>query len=190
VESTERGAASPYATGGGGTVLEHAYGAVLLAALLQRRPVLGLGDEFTPCEVRFQQAATCPVDDLVVIGDCPTGTRAIYIGVRRAPTIAASDPAFVKLLIDYLCMVLDRQAELASDRARLGLAIAAPHTGANEVAQLAFWARRQPDNAAFRAVVDVPKQARSAVRRRLGYLDDAVEAAAARGAIPATGRSS
>jgi hypothetical protein len=84
----EVGLASPYATGGGGTVLEHAYGATLLAALLQGHPVVGLGDDVTPREVCFQQGAVAPVDDLVVVGTCPTGSRSIYngcVGRRRSP---------------------------------------------------------------------------------------------------------
>src|SRR5690349_6120206 len=104
VRSNDRGFASPYSTGGGGTHLEEAYGASLLAALLLRHPTLGLGDEFTVREVRFQQGALCPVDDLVVVGDCPTYTRTLYIGVRRNPVIAGGNTAFVKLLVDYLQM--------------------------------------------------------------------------------------
>jgi len=184
VASTEGGFASPYATGGGGTVLEHAHGAVLLAALLQGHPVSGLGDEVTPRELRFQQATTTPVDDLVVVGDCPTGPRTLYIGVRRAPTIAASSTPFVSFLLDYLRMVVDRQTELDTDRERLGLAVAAPHTGANEVTQLAFWARRQPTDTAFRTFMAAPKATNGKVRARLRYLDDAVTTAAAQGGIP------
>ncbi|NUK53832.1 hypothetical protein HRW14_26895 [Streptomyces lunaelactis] len=105
-----KGHASPYATGGGGTVLEHAYGGALLARLLQQGPVRGLGDDVTPIEVRFQQAASVPVDDLVVVGQCATGERALFVGVRRNPTIGASSPAFVSLLVDYLRMVVDHRA--------------------------------------------------------------------------------
>jgi len=183
VDVQESGFASPYATGGGGTVLEHAHGAVLLAALLQGHPVSGLGDEITPREIRFQQGALCPVDDLVVVGDCPTGPRTLYMGVRRAPTIGVSSSSFVRLLSDYLRMVVVCQAELDGDRARLGLGVAAPHAGAREVAQLAYWARRQPDEAAFRAFVAAPKATNGKVRARLRNLDDVVAAAAAQGGI-------
>lgn len=183
VAATGGGFASPYSTGGGGTTLEHAYGAVLLAALLSRRPVLGLGDEFTVREVRFQQAATSQVDDLVVVGDCPPVSRTLYIGVRRAPTIAGGNASFVTLLVDYLRMVHTRQAGLDIDRERLGLAVAAPHTGANEVAQLAALARKQPDDPAFRRAVVAPRATNGKVRARLQHLDDAVKAAAAQGSI-------
>jgi hypothetical protein len=82
VGSTDDGFASPYATGGGGTVLEHPCGAVLLAALLLRHPVLGLGDGFTLREVRFQQGATCPVGDLVVSRRRRAVRRDLLLGVR------------------------------------------------------------------------------------------------------------
>ncbi len=48
---------SPYATGGGGVVLEHEYGAAALASLLLGQPVEGLGDEFMPTQVSMQQEA-------------------------------------------------------------------------------------------------------------------------------------
>src|SRR5437763_7377116 len=84
--------ATPYATGGGGTVLEHRYGAVLLAHLLTGDPIPALGDDVAPAMVMFQTSAHSPVDDLVVIGRSPDGTeRRISIGVRRAPSLVASD---------------------------------------------------------------------------------------------------
>jgi tetratricopeptide (TPR) repeat protein len=163
--------------------LEHAYGAVLLAALLMRHPIVGLGDEFAVREVRFQQGATCPVDDLVVLGDCRPISRTMYVGVRRAPTIGGGNASFVTLLLHYLRMVIDRHSGLDTDRERLGLAVAAPHTGAVEVAQLASLARRQPDGPAFRAAVVAPRATNAKVRARLQNLDDAVVAAAAQGGI-------
>lgn len=181
--STDRGFASPYSTGGGGAQLEEAYGAMLLAALLLEHPVVGLGDEFTVREVRFQQGAVCPVDDLVVVGDCPSFTRTLYVGARRAPVIAGGNAPFVKLLADYLRMVNDRQPTLDIDHERLGLAVASPHTGASEVAQLASLARKQPDDLAFRAAVAAPRATNSRVRKRLQDLDGAVMAAAERGGI-------
>ncbi|ONH25786.1 hypothetical protein [Pseudofrankia asymbiotica] len=190
VELNRGGFASPYATGGGGTVLEHAYGAVLLAALLQGVPVSGLGNEVRPREVRFQQSATCPVDDLVVLGDCPTGPRTIYIGVRRAPTIAAGSPAFVELLVDYLRMVVDRQAGLDVGRERLGLAVASPHKGASQVRQLGFFARRRPDNTSFRAYVGEPMATSRDVRTRLGHLDAAVAKAVTQACVLLAGQGS
>jgi hypothetical protein len=105
VERGGKGHASPYATGGG-TVLEHTYGAALLAALLREWPVRGLGEDVTPVEVRFQQGASYPVDDLVVVGLSPTGPRTMFVAVRRDPTIGASSAAFVTLTVDFLRMVV------------------------------------------------------------------------------------
>ncbi|MET8282958.1 hypothetical protein [Micromonospora sp. NPDC005174] len=156
----------------------------MLAALLQRHPIVGLGDEFTVREVRFQQGATCPVDDLVVLGDCPSMSRTMYVGVRRAPIIGAGNVPFVSLLLDYLRMVNDRRAGLDADQERLGLAVAAPHTGSAEVAQLASLARKQPDDPAFRRAVFAPRATNTKIRTRLKALDDAVMAAAAQGGIP------
>jgi hypothetical protein len=41
---------TPYSTGGGGTVLEHVYGATLLADLLTGDPVPMLGDDAVPMQ--------------------------------------------------------------------------------------------------------------------------------------------
>jgi hypothetical protein len=49
-------AAASYSTGGG-VVLEHQYGATLLASLLTGDPVPELGDDVTPMAVRFQASA-------------------------------------------------------------------------------------------------------------------------------------
>jgi hypothetical protein len=60
--------ASPYATGGGGVVLEHAYGATLLAALLAGTSIDLIGDAVLIDEVAFQARGQSPVDDFVVTG--------------------------------------------------------------------------------------------------------------------------
>lgn len=56
-ESGASGYASAYSTGGGGVVLEHAYGGALLAELLLGGPVTGLGSDVTPMRIGFQQSA-------------------------------------------------------------------------------------------------------------------------------------
>ncbi|GGM83728.1 hypothetical protein GCM10007977_101390 [Dactylosporangium sucinum] len=175
-----KGHASPYATGGGGVVLEHGYGAVLLAALLTQGPVRGLGEDVVLAEVRFQQSAWYPVDDLLVVGQGPTGERRMFVGVRRNPTIGVSSPPFVDLLADYLRMVVDHLAEFDAGRWRLGLAVAAPHTGSAELATLAWNARKQRSHAMFRSAVNAPLAVRSKIRERLQGLDAAVAVAAAR----------
>ncbi|MFI7081281.1 hypothetical protein ACIBO1_28665 [Micromonospora sp. NPDC049903] len=168
-------------------MLEHAYGATLLAALLQGNPIAGLGNDVTPREVRFQQGAVAPVDDLVAVGTCPAGSRSIYVGVRRTPTIAGGSPPFVALLVDYLRMIVDRETALDADYERLGLAVAAPHPGADQVAQLAFLARKRPDDASFRQLVFAARHTNRKVRARLDHLDGAVRSAAERGGLPIDG---
>ena len=78
--------AAPYATGGGGTALEHRYGAVLLCNLLTGDPISELGDDTIPISVRFQASAFSPVDDLVIVGRTTDDEeRRVSIGVRRSP---------------------------------------------------------------------------------------------------------
>jgi hypothetical protein len=60
--------AAPYASGGGATVLEHTYGAVLLASLLTGAAIPELGDDATPDYLRFQARPASAVDDLLVPG--------------------------------------------------------------------------------------------------------------------------
>jgi tetratricopeptide (TPR) repeat protein len=169
------GHASPYSTGGGGVLLEHAYGAAALTALLLQAPTDGLGDDFTTVEVSFQQPS--PVDDLVVSGRSEGGDRRIFVGVRRDPTIAPGSVPFVVLIVDYLRMLISDGAEFAAGRWALGLAVAGPHTGATEVRSLAQIAARQSTDAAFRAAVARPRACTGKVRTRLDYLDDVVKKA-------------
>ncbi|WP_232242895.1 hypothetical protein, partial [Streptacidiphilus jeojiense] len=58
------GAASPYATGGGGVRLEHRYAAMLLAAVVTEDPVAELGDDVVPLTVRLQRALSPVLDGL------------------------------------------------------------------------------------------------------------------------------
>ena len=176
-ESGASGYASAYSTGGGGVVLEHAYGGALLAELLLGGPVTGLGSDVTPMRIGFQQSADSPVDDLMVAGEGPGGQRTLFIGVRRRPSIGASQKPFVKLMVDYLRVIRDHGAELEADSWRLGLAVEAPHTPTDEIKTLAYFARRQPEAGLFRAAVQAPRATTSRVRARLGNVDDVVAAA-------------
>ena len=176
-ESAASGQASAYSTGGGGVLLEHAYGGALLAELLLGGPVTGLGSEVTPTRIGFQQSAYTPEDDLMVTGEGPGGQRTLFIGVRRKPSIGASQEPFVKLVVDYLRVVSEPRSELEALSWRLGLAVEAPHTPTDEVAPLAYFARRQPDAGLFRAAVRAPRATTRRVRDRLGNLDDVVAAA-------------
>ncbi len=176
------GTASAYATGGGGTVFEHTYGATLLAALLLGDSVPGLGDEQSVTRVVFQARRFTAVDDFLVFGE-PRGTgsrgggRELSIGVRHKPRIAPSDKSFVSLLITYLRVIEKEWDRVKDGEVRLGLVVGAPHGGARELAALAEIARTQPTNEEFRSFVATPRATRKPVRKRLNYLDDAVEEA-------------
>jgi hypothetical protein len=164
-------------------VLEHAYGGALLAELLLGGPVAGLGDDVTPSRIGFQQSAYSQVDDLMVTGDGPGGQRSLFIGVRRHPKVGVSQKPFVKLMVDYLQVISEHGEELDAGSWRLGLAVEAPHTPADEIAKLAYFARRQPDSRLFRAAVSAPRATTSKVRTRLGNIDEIVAAAAKKAKI-------
>jgi hypothetical protein len=80
-------------------------------------------------------------------------------------------------------MIVDCETALDAELVRLGLAVAAPHPGADQVAQWAFLARKRPDDASFRALVYAPRHTNRKVQMRLSHLDAAVRAAAERGGI-------
>lgn len=164
-------------------VLEHAYGGALLAELLLGGPVTGLGDDVTPSRVGFQQSAYSQVDDLMVAGDGPGGQRTLFIGVRRSPKVGVSQAPFVKLMVDYLQVISEHGAELDAGSWRLGLAVEAPHTPAEEIAKLAYFARRQPGSELFRAAVSAPRATTGKVRARLGNIDEIVAVAADKAGI-------
>lgn len=63
VRSMNSSAASPYSTGGGGTVLEHRYGATLLTHVLSGAPLYELGDTAAPLSVKFQAGSVSDTDD-------------------------------------------------------------------------------------------------------------------------------
>ncbi len=170
-------AAPPYATGGGGTVLEHRYGATLLAALLTGDPVPVLGADARPVTVRFQASAFSPVDDLLIIGRAPDGgERRASVGVRHAPQLTASDEASVPLIATYLRVVTESWDEVDAGRWRLALAVASPNPAARQVRELAVIARANRTEAGFRADVARPRRTSQDVRGRLVHLDSLVKA--------------
>jgi len=172
--------ASPYATGGGGTVLEHRYGAILLTHLLTGDPVPMLGADATPVSVRFQASPFSPVDDLLVLGQTPDGgRRQVSVGVRRAPSFVASDTPAVALLTSYLRVVAAYWEEVRTGRWRLGLAVVSPNPAVRQVVELAEIARSTPDEAAFRAEVERPGRTNQGTRDRLRHLDALVQSAGA-----------
>ncbi|MFI8877897.1 hypothetical protein [Streptomyces sp. NPDC055243] len=172
--------ASPYSTGGGGTVLEHRFGAVLLAHVLLGDPVPALGDDVTPVAVRFQDSRFSPVDDLIVVGDTADGAqRRMSIGVRRAPSFVTSDDSTADLLVSYLRVITDHWDEASAGRWRLALAVASPNPAVQQVRELAVIARGQPDEESFRAAVAQVGRTNGAVRTRLTHLDALIAQAAA-----------
>jgi tetratricopeptide (TPR) repeat protein len=165
-------AAPPYVTGGGGIVLEHRYGATLLAALLTGDPVAALGADAVPLLVRFQASAYSPVDDLLLVGHTQDGgKRRVSIGVRRAPQLTASDEASVALLASYLRVVTESWEEVHAGRWRLALAVASPNPAARQVRELAVIAKAEGTEAGFRMEVRRPGRTSRAVRKRLSHLD-------------------
>jgi hypothetical protein len=168
---------SPYATGGGGTVLEHRYGATLLAHLLTGDPISLLGDDVLPVQIRFQGRGASPVDDIVVTGRLPNGrSRRLSIGVRRSPSFVPSSKATVKLLAPYLVIVVDHWPDIVDGHWRLGLAATGPDNGMQQISQLATLARAAPAETEFRTKVTV--EVATKVRDRLKRLDELVAIAA------------
>lgn len=94
---------SPYSTGGGGTVLEHQFGAVLLSYLLSGDPVPGLGGDAVLHSVRFQAKVDSPVDDFLLLGVTPDHESCrLAVGMRRAPKLTSTDTETAELLESYL----------------------------------------------------------------------------------------
>jgi hypothetical protein len=169
----------PYATGGGGVVLEHRFGAALLSCLLAGEPISLLGDETTPRSIRFQASAFSPVDDLLVHGRLPDGElRKVSIGVRRSPALTKGNEASVWLLVPYIKVVLDHWPEVQNGHWRLGLAVASPTAAVRQLEELALIARGTSDAESFRAEVGRPRRTNQRVRKGLEHLDSLVEDAA------------
>lgn len=169
----------PYATGGGGTVLEHRYGAVLLAHLLEGDPLPLLGDHLSPVSVLFQASAFSAVDDLLVLGRTSDGmTRRISIGVRRDPQLVASDKASAGLLAAYIRVLTAHWQDIQAGVWRLGLVVASRSAAVQQVRELCVIARDVPDEETFRSAVKTPGRTNQGVRDRLQHVDDLVRIAA------------
>lgn len=164
--------------GGGGTVLEHRFGAVVLTHLLAGSPMPGLGDHITVDWVRFQTRGLGPVDDILVAGTAPNGApRRLAIGVRRNPQLTAGDPKSVALVASYLTMVAQRWPHLASGRVRLALAVVPSCRPALELKALADIAGDDPTD--FRRRMQTVGRPNHGLRQRLNLFDDLVRAACA-----------
>jgi hypothetical protein len=156
-------------------VLEHQYGATLLAGLLTGDPMPELGDDATPVEVRFQASPVSAVDDLLITGHTPDGgARQVSVGVRRAPRLIRSDEEkSVPLIASYLKVVIGAWEEIRAGRWRLALAAVPGNSAARQAGELAEIARAAGSEAAFRAELAGGEHDQG-LRDRLGHLDDLV----------------
>ena len=179
---------SPYASGGGGTVLEHLYGAILLSSLLVGDPVTELGDDATAVSLRFQGRALSPVDDLIVSGSArDRQERRAAIGVRRAPDLTSSDTKTARLLAGYVRMVAERWDDVTAGRWRLYLAVVVPSPAVNQLRELTVTASAATDEAGFRAEVGRPRRVDQSVRDRLVHVDALIASAAKQAGTAAAG---
>ena len=181
--------ASRYSTGGGGTVLEHRYGALLLSHLLSGDPAPEMGSDVTVDRVAFQARAESDIDDYMLVGRGGDGAeRRTFVAVRRAPKLIPSDVRSVELVATYLPTLLNDWLAVQAGSTRLVLA-STRTTAVHELGQLATIAQTRPDESAFREAVAQPGQANRQVRKRLELLDKLVEGSAERvdsGAIPSS----
>jgi hypothetical protein len=165
-------------------VLEHQYGATLLASLLTGDPLPELGDDVTPAVVRFQASAVSAVDDLLISGTTPDGgTRQASVGVRRAPKLIKSEATSadggaktVRLVASYLKVVTGAWDEIAAGRWRLVLAAVSWSAAVRQAGELAEIARAMGSEKAFRDELDQGVHDQG-LRDRLGHLDGLVQAA-------------
>lgn len=175
------GTATPYSTAGGGVVLEHQYGAVLLSQLLSGRPMEELGAEVAPELLIFQASQYSQVDDLLLKGIAANGeSRTVSIGVRRSPKIIPSDESTVQLFQDFLQEVVNHKIEFDSGSRRLVLAVAVAGSHTTELRALTSIAKASLDSASFRSTVGRPGRTNQAVRDRLQMIDEIITIASNR----------
>lgn len=171
--SRARASASPESTGGSGTVAEHRLGGAVLAALLLREPLPGLGGELVPTDVTFQAASA--VDDLVVVAEGAGAVVTWYVAGRIRPVIGAGSADTVKLFAEFLTVVGEDVRAVEEGKVLLGLATLPTHGPAKEVADLCKAARGPEDR--FRPLV---ARRNKRLRARLDAVDGLVHAAAVR----------
>lgn len=159
--------ATSYSTGGGGTVLEHRYGAFVLAHLLSGAPLPELDGLAAPVSVRFQAGAESAVDDLVVRGIRPDGAeRAVAVAARRNPQVIQSSDDTRALIGNYLRVLDEHFEDVRTGAWRIGLASSVTSAHAVELTDLSAAARQHGDAESFRAAL--PNRA---LRNRLSQLD-------------------
>ena len=141
---------STYATGGGGVVFEHLYGALLLSGLLLGDPIDELGEDVRPTSVRFQATEESAVDDLLMKGKTADGgERWLSVGVRHAPRLVESDASTRSLLAQYLRIAHDSWDRLSEGWWRLALVVGTDDGPVRELKALAELAHGSPDHASF-----------------------------------------
>lgn len=169
-------------------MLEHVYGATLLAALLVGDSTPGLGDDQVVQRVAFQ-SRHASVDDFLIDGSSTRSggrPRRLAVGARRNPKIAPSSGEFVSLLVHYLRDVNDYWDDVQRGEWRLGLAVATPSNGGiRELSSLTDFAKTQPSAGEFRDEIRAGRSTTERVRRRLDLLDAAVARAFDESAIHA-----
>lgn len=174
--SAEPASAISYSTGGGGTVLEHRYGAFVLAHLLSGAPLTELHDQATLVDVHFQARNVSAVDDLVVRGALSNGTEVgVAVAVRRDPLVRASNRDTQALIASLLRALDDNYNAVSAGTWRVALASANTSRHALELVELTGLARAAIGDAAFRA--SVPNRA---LQNRLRQVDGLVSEALAK----------
>jgi hypothetical protein len=177
--ASPRRTASPYSTGGGGTVLEHQYGALVLSHILTSDPLPELGDDVAPTEVAFQASTMSPVDDLLVTGIQADGKRRqVSIGVRRDPSFTKSSIETIELVKTYLQLIAENLEEIELGYWRIALIVANSNIHVKELKELASIARATTTKEEFENEVQTEGRTRTAVRNRLAQLEQVVVAAA------------
>ena len=175
-DKTKQRGSHPFSSGGGGVVLEHRYGAVLLSHLLTGDVISELGRDTEPIRVKFQAADDSAVDDFLVVG---RNEVQVSISARRSPKLIASDEESVSLIQPFLKVILENWADISRRRWRLCLATSSPCPAAQQLRELHLIAGSTLSEAAFRDAVDFPKRTNRAVRDRLQQIDGIVVKAAA-----------
>jgi hypothetical protein len=167
---------STYSTAGGGTVLEHRYGAVLLSYLLSGSVLPELGRTSALLSIEFQSSKT-PTDDFLVTGTDIDGRLShCSIGARRNPLLRASSPDSVKLIRRFMETIEQKRPQFETFDWWVCLAAAVSSLHAHELNELAAIAYGSESVTKFRARFDVDGPPNLQIRNRLAELDKIMKA--------------
>lgn len=167
--------ASPYSTGGGGTRLEHAYAACLIADFLTGAPLQELGGALIPESIRLQASEMSEVDDIVIEGrDSQGSLHRSSIAVRRDPDLTTSDQASVPLVRAFLAIVTGHWDEVSRGRWKLVLAVSTYAKAAGELSELAELARSLPSGGDLANRLLEPGRTKAAIRTRYSHVKELV----------------